>query len=234
MTERGRGSVVREPEALVIGPSSLAWERDALIVRLDEVTAPLPTRIRGEVRLHPDVLTPHRVELDAAGEHAWWPIAPRATVEVDLAKPGLRWRGRGYCDSNSGAAPLETAFSRWEWSRANLSCDTTVLYEVERLRAPRLSLALGIDRTGALTHLEPPAVVALPASRWGIARATRSESRARVLRTLEDGPFYARSLIESRLRGADVTGIHESLSLDRFGKNWVRCLLPFRMPRRRG
>jgi carotenoid 1,2-hydratase len=234
MTERGHASVVRERDTLAIGPSSLRWERDALVVRLDELTAPLPTRIRGEVRLHPHVLTSHRVPLDERGGHAWWPVAPLATVEVDLERPGLRWRGAGYCDSNAGDAPLESAFSRWEWSRSTVGEETTVLYEVERRSAARLSLALGIDRTGVLTHLERPAEVVLPTSRWGIARATRSEAGARVLKTLEDGPFYARSLVETRLRGATATAIHESLSLDRFRQPWVRWLLPFRMPRRGG
>ena len=52
------------------------------------------------------------------------------------------------------------------------------------------------------------------------------------LRSLEDGPFYARSLIESTLLGERVHGVHESLSLDRFAAPWVQALLPFRMPRR--
>jgi len=232
MTERGRGAIVREATTLAIGPSSLGWEGDALVVRLDELTAPLPSRIRGELRLHPQVLTSHRVALDAQARHAWQPIAPLARLEVDLASPRMRWRGQAYCDSNLGTAPLESAFRCWQWSRASTDSRTTVLYDVTRLEDAPLSFALDIDRHGAVTPLEPPAGIELPASRWGIARATRSESGARVLATLEDGPFYARSLVASRLGGAPVTGVHESLSLERFRTAWVRWLLPFRMPRR--
>ena len=54
---------------------------------------------------------------------------------------------------------------------------------------------------------------------------------ATVLRTLEDAPFYARSVVKTHLLGRPVTAMHESLCLDRFSRQWVRVLLPFRMPR---
>ena len=89
-----------------------------------------------------------------------------------------------------------------------------------------------------------PAVTSLRSSRrlrprcpgraGGIARGTRADdpARTRVRRTLEDTPFYARSVLSQRLLGEDVTAVHESLSLDRFRTRWVQALLPFRMPRR--
>ena len=68
---------------------------------------------------------------------------------------------------------------------------------------------------------------------WRMARQTRSDAagKARVIKTLEDTPFYSRSIIEASVGGATVTGMHESLSLDRFDTRWVQSLLPFRMPR---
>ena len=54
-----------------------------------------------------------------------------------------------------------------------------------------------------------------------------------VTRTLEDAPFYARSLVASQVLGKPAIAVHESLSLTRFRAAWVRMLLPFRMPRRR-
>ena len=51
-------------------------------------------------------------------------------------------------------------------------------------------------------------------------------------RTLEDTPFYARSLLDTCLLGEPVHGVHESLDLERFRSGWVQMLLPFRMPRR--
>jgi carotenoid 1,2-hydratase len=54
----------------------------------------------------------------------------------------------------------------------------------------------------------------------------------RIAQTLEDTPFYARSVLRSGSSGAVSEPImHESLDLDRFKKAWVRALLPFRMPR---
>jgi carotenoid 1,2-hydratase len=53
-----------------------------------------------------------------------------------------------------------------------------------------------------------------------------------VLRSLEDGPFYTRSLVESRWYGRTVVAVHESLDLDRFVRPAVQAMLPFRMPRR--
>ena len=58
------------------------------------------------------------------------------------------------------------------------------------------------------------------------------EGTVRNLRTLEDTPFYARSLLTDGTQAPGLV-IHETLSLDRFGSNWVQSLLPFRMPRRR-
>ena len=55
-----------------------------------------------------------------------------------------------------------------------------------------------------------------------------------VIDTLEDTPFYARSLVQTGIDGRAVKVMHESLSLTRFESAWVQCLLPFRMPRVRG
>ena len=69
---------------------------------------------------------------------------------------------------------------------------------------------------------------------WGVGRGTRSEdpTSARVVKTLLDAPFYARSVIATRLLGQDVQAIHESVSLDRFRNPIIQTFLPWRMPRR--
>jgi carotenoid 1,2-hydratase len=54
------------------------------------------------------------------------------------------------------------------------------------------------------------------------------------VRTFEDTPFYARSLLAATLDGETVQPVHESLSLRRFRNPLVRLMLPFRMPRRIG
>ncbi len=236
MTERRAGSIARSGDHLGIGPSSMQWDGAALRVRLDEVTAPLPSRIRGEIRLHPLALAQQEFALDAAGAHTWAPIATRARVEVDLERPRLRWQGEGYFDSNRGLRPLEADFASWTWSRAPTGSGATVLYDVERADGSSLELALAYDRNGVATRMPPPPRCVLPRTGWRVARSTRSDAGApaRVVRTLEDGPFYARSLVRSTLGGESALAVHESLSLRRFASPWVRWMLPFRMPREPG
>jgi carotenoid 1,2-hydratase len=64
-------------------------------------------------------------------------------------------------------------------------------------------------------------------------RTLRSDAfdRPRVRRTLEDTPFYTRSLVHGRYGGEPAQIVHESLSLDRLRLPIVRAMLPFRMPR---
>lgn len=238
MTERGAGSVQRSSTSLRIGPSAVRWDGDALVIEIDEVSAPLPARVRGEVRLYPRSLVRQSFALDSDGRHRWHPIAPSARVEVALTAPDLHWSGEGYFDSNAGERPLEDDFSRWNWSRAALANGrSAVLYDVERRDAEPMSLALRFDASGEAEPFEAPSRVALPRTGWRLQRQTRADIAndgseiTRVMRTLEDTPFYARSVLTSQLLGERATAMHESLSLDRFTTPACQWMLPFRMPR---
>lgn len=236
MTERGRGRLERDRASLQIGPSAMTWHDDTLTIRLDEVCAPFLSRIRGHVRVHPAALTDAVHTLDAAGRHRWGPIAPQARVEVELSHPALRWRGSGYLDHNAGERPLEQDFERWDWCRATLADGrTAVLYDVLRSDGSPHALALQFSPTGeARPSFALPPQAPLPATRlWRIARGTHSDAPAatRIVKTLEDTPFYARSLLDTRLLGEAAIAVHESLSLTRFRSGWVQAMLPFRMPR---
>jgi carotenoid 1,2-hydratase len=234
MTERRRHDVRRSSVELAIGPSSLLWDADALSIWIDEYTTPWPSRVRGVVRVYPQFITDRVAALDPAGRHRWWPIAPSTRVQVAFDEPDLRWLGTGYLDSNWGDAPLETAFSHWDWSRATLQVGTAVLYDVQRRQGAPLLLALRFAPSGQVEELEPPAAASLPRTLWGIERSTRADfpASARIIKTLEDGPFYARSLVAAQLFGEPIRAVHESVSLDRLRRPWVKLLLPFRMPRR--
>jgi carotenoid 1,2-hydratase len=233
LTERTRQDLRRDARSLVIGPSEVAWEGSELTVSFDECTVPFPSRLSGTVRPAPFVLTEHVEELDATGRHVWRPIAPRARVSVDLTHPRLQWRGLGYLDSNFGQEPLERCFKRWDWSRAHTEAGTEILYDVVRRDGTERAIALRIDAQGAVTSLSAPPLHALPETKWRVARRARSDARTRprLIRTLEDTPFYARSLISACIDGQRITAIHESLSLDRLVNPFVRMMLPFRMPR---
>ena len=84
MTERGVGALRRSAHELAIGPSRLHWDGDALVIDLDEVSTPLPQRLRGQVRVQSPVLSRNAFALDAGGRHLWSPIAPCARVSVRL------------------------------------------------------------------------------------------------------------------------------------------------------
>jgi carotenoid 1,2-hydratase len=234
MTERRRGALTSSRDALAIGPSSLRWQDDALVIAVDEWAAPIPQRVRGRIRLQTTQVHDHDFHLDAEGRHCWRPIAPAASVSVELDRPGLAWSGHGYFDTNRGEEPLEDGFAGWDWSRMRLADGSTaVMYDVRRRDSKDLSLALRFTPAGQVDWICPPARVALPATRWGITRTSRGEGTpgARIERTLEDTPFYARSLLTTCVNGEVAPTVHESLSLDRFRSRWVQTLLPFRMPR---
>ena len=111
MTERGRSAVHRTGSSLAIGPSALWWNGDTLTIRVDETAMPLPSRVRGVVRLYPAAITNFVQTLDTAGRHHWWPVAPQARVEVAFDAPSLSWSGRGYFDTNFGDEPLADGLS---------------------------------------------------------------------------------------------------------------------------
>ncbi len=232
MTERKRGAVSRSADSLQIGPSRAVWTGGGLTLDIDERAGPIPRRIRGRIEVRAEALNPRRFTLDESGGHWWRPLMPCAEVEVALEQPSLRWRGAGYLDQNAGAEPLERGFSRWTWSRAATSRGSAILYDADRRRASPLSLALSFDRRGGFEFLPAPVPAELPRSRWGLARATRSDDGcAKTLRAFEDTPFYARGLVAHRVFGETIESVHESLSLDRFANPVVRLMLPFRMPR---
>ncbi|MGL5116022.1 MAG: carotenoid 1,2-hydratase [Beijerinckiaceae bacterium] len=235
MTERGRTSLSRTARSFQVGPSSLRWGDDGLIIRIDERCAPLPRRLVGEITLRPAALTGQSLLLDADGRHQWRPYAPVARVHVRFDEPRLAWEGHGYFDSNAGSRMLEEDFVSWDWSRAPTADGARVLYDMRRRDGSAECLALGFDHSGGMERFSAPEAHRLSSGRiWRAERGVRSEPGPppRVLATLEDTPFYTRSLVETTLQGKRVAGFHESLMLDRLTMLPVRAMLPFRMPRR--
>ncbi len=235
MTERSASALSRTGSTLQIGPSGLHWDGTTLIANIAEITAPIPTRLRGTIRVHPTGLATHEVALDGIGRHRWGPIAPGARVEVDLSHPGLRWQGTAYVDTNAGDEPLEDSFVSWDWCRAPLQDNRmAVLYHGLRRTGEQFCTALRYGADGTAEDIEPPPLVSLKPGFWGVKRSTLADpgSTPSVVQVLEDAPFYTRSVLRTRLLGQDVTAVHESLSLDRFVQPWVQVLLPFKAPRK--
>jgi carotenoid 1,2-hydratase len=237
MTERGRSSLVRSRDSLSIGASSLRWAGERLTVQIEETSVPWLRPLRGTIQIDPLSLAQAEFALDEQKRHIWKPIAPYARASVVFDRPGWRWQGNAYVDSNWGPGPLARDFVSWNWSRAHLEHRrTAVLYDVITRGNGRHGLALRFQPDGSCASFEAPPLVALPNTAWRIARNTRCDAdlSPSVLQTFEDTPFYSRSVLATRLLGESAHSIHESLSLDRFTNPWVQAMLPFRMPRRWG
>jgi carotenoid 1,2-hydratase len=234
MTERGRSAVRQEAQTLSIGPSRMAWEDGGLTIDVREITAPIPSALRGTIRLSPTAMMGDTFAIDGADRHFWRPIAPRAEVEVSFTHPTCIWRGQGYFDTNWGREPLEDAFVSWDWSRAHRAQDTMLFYDVERREGGAAGLALRIGADGAVEPIQPPPSHPQPATFWRMPRRVRGDADTppALRRTLEDAPFYTRSAFDGAVGGERAEIVHESLSLDRLRSPVVRAMLPFRMPRR--
>ena len=151
-----------------------------------------------------------------------------------MGAPAARWSGHANIDSNEGDEPIERAFTEWDWSRATLADGSTaVIYDVrQKARGDRV-LALRFLPSGEALPFEAPPRRPLPRTLYRIARSMRSDAGMppRLRDTLEDTPFYTRSVIESGLLGERVVSMHETLDARRLASTLVQLMLPWRMPR---
>ena len=234
MTERRRGAIARDASSFVIGPSEIDWDGEALTIRIEEITNPLPSRLSGTVRVHPSALTSLRFALDASGRHRWWPIAPCARVQLDLRQPRLRWLGDGYFDINHGDAPLEQDFAGWQWSRASTRKGTAIFYDV----SARVTVMIQTSRYASIIWARRSRSSACPSPGFGQRAGISADRREATPATSSpsSGRWKTRRSMHARnyRRGCSARpsmSMHESLSLDRFRNPVVQAMLPFRMPR---
>jgi carotenoid 1,2-hydratase len=230
LTERGSNAVGRCRDRLTIGSSTMAWEGEHLVVRVDERSAPWGSPIRGTIRLTPAATSDLVVDLDPCGIHTWSPQIPIARVEVELDEPRVRFQGTGYFDMNRGSGALEDTFASWSWSRVTSGERIAVAYDVTMRDGSERARSFTRQRGGELVEGKADGLVELRPTRFGLPRSARSDgSPIEVVKTIEDGPFYARSVVRTTLGGESALGMHETISLDRFRSAWVRFLVPFRM-----
>lgn len=239
MTERTAASMQASEHKLSIGKSCIEIAAGKLRVRINEVAVPFPTRVVGELVIDlPDFdLAAHPLDqqTNAQASHFWQPIAPQTRINVAFTHPDLNWQGSAYVDSNYGDVALETSFKSWVWSRSHASDNTTaILYDVVDRQGLSSERSFQYAADGTLSTYEAQQVHKLPRTRyWRVPREVRTPTDSRIdnLQTLEDTPFYSRSRFIERQQDEKRFTVHESLDLDRFDSSWVRCLLPFRMPR---
>ena len=240
MTERSAQSIHRTENEFTIGPSKMAWDGEAITFDICEIGVPIPQKIIGKVKVHPHGFSRHLWALDKDAAHHWGPIAPSARVEVTMSEPNIKWSGHGYFDANEGIEPVnqidKPVFADWDWSRASLSDGSTaVIYDVRQAAGlPDRVLALKFSKDARLVEsFIPPAKQVLAPTFWRIKRQMRSDTAVvpRVLQTLEDTPFYARSVLQSGLLGETVTSLHETLDIPKLTSMSTQLMLPWRMPR---
>jgi carotenoid 1,2-hydratase len=226
--------MARNEEYFQVGPSNLRWHADHLEISIKERCVPLGQKISGSIRVYPEQLFHFVSPLDHQSRHHWGPIAPSARVDVTLDAPAIQWRGHAYLDSNEGTEPVIHAFKEWDWSRANMANGSvSVLYDIREKMGRENLLALQFHRDGSVTHFNAPPRHALPKAFWRVGRSIRSDQHSppTVVQTLEDTPFYIRSVIASSIEGERVVSMHETLNIPRLDSISTRLMLPFKMPR---
>ncbi len=154
---------------------------------------------------------------------------PVMRVEVNMESPSLRWRGHGYLDTNSGIRALEDDFKGWSWTRREDEHHSDVTYSITLRDGIRRAASVRFSDSAPIEELPLPNTVSLKPGLWRVRRDACCGETPRILRDLEDTPFYTRSILTDTAFKGDT--MHEFLDLDRFQASWVRFLLPFRMPR---
>ena len=236
MTDRGASALQQSEDTLQVGPSSMHWNGQALVITINEVSSPpLINRIKGTITVKPAAITGVELPLTQDGAHIWRPFAPVSSITVDIDRPGWQWDGHGYFDANFGTRALEQDFSYWSWGRFPSENGALSFYDAERRDGTRLDAAIAFDKAGNAQSTDAPPRAPFKRSIWTVRRETRADAgtKARQIKPMLDAPFYCRSVVETTINGTQLTGVHEALDLDRFASPLIKPMLAVRVPRRK-
>lgn len=234
MTDRGASALRQTPTSFTVGPSSLTWDGERLVIEVDEVSSlPLVSRVRGQIVVTPSAVTDVELPLTAEGTHIWRPIAPSSRIDVDLGR-GWQWRGHGYFDANFGTRALEQDFDYWTWGRYPMPDGAACFYDATRRDGTDLAVGVRFREDGSADHFALPPKAPVARSLWAVRRETRADPgfRPRQTKAMLDAPFYTRSVVETQIGGHVTQGVHEALDLNRFRGPWLMPMLAVRVPRR--
>lgn len=235
MTDRGKGALRKDTNSFTVGPSSMRWKNDRLVIDIDEIGAPpMVSRVRGHITVSPEIMTGVELPLTPDGCHIWRPFAPRCRIQVELEAHGWQWAGHGYFDANFGSRALEQDFTYWTWGRFNTASGATCFYDATRRDGTTLECAVRFDTNGHAHAIQPPPKARLRPSLWYLKRETRCDSgfAPYQVQAMLDAPFYNRSAVCTSIHGEKVTGVHEALDLHRFRSPFLKPMLAMRVPRR--
>ena len=235
MTERGESAVILKDDTFKVGPSSMRWVNNKLIVDINELTTPHLSRLKGQVIIEPSQISNIEVPLKSDGTHIWRPFSPISKIHVDLNIKGWNWSGHGYLDGNFGTRALEDDFSYWTWSRLTGNSESMTFYDANLRDGSIFNLGLRFDNNGDIDFIEGVPKTSFSRSLWQVYREARSDSgyQPRQIQNFLDSPFYSRSKIRTRIQGNEVEGVHEALDLNRFANPLIKPMLALRIPRKR-
>ncbi|MFK7942787.1 MAG: carotenoid 1,2-hydratase [Paracoccaceae bacterium] len=234
MTERGAAALTQTTDRFQVGPSSLEWRNGELVIDVDEISNPIISRLKGQIRLKPAGITDVEMPLKSDGTHIWRPFAPTARIEVDLGRDRWRWNGHGYFDANFGTRALEDDFSYWTWGRFPVPGGTMAFYDADRRDGTTLARALMFTEDGRAEMIEtPPPKTPFNRNLWLVRRETRADPgyRPREVTPMLHAPFYSRAAVRTKIEGRETVGVHEALDLDRFASPLLKPMLAVRVPR---
>lgn len=236
MTDRGTSALRTSPDTFTVGPSSMHWTGSELVIDINEVSSlPLISRVRGQITLTPSAITNVELPLTRDGAHIWRPFAPVSRINVDLEAKGWQFDGHGYFDSNFGTRSLETDFSYWTWGRYPTRTGATCFYDATRRDGTALEAAVTFSNTGdAQTVIAPPRTN-FKRTLWALRRETRADPdmTPKQIKPMLDAPFYSRSVVQTKINGETVQGVHEALDLNRYANPLLKPMLAVRVPRRK-
>ena len=235
MTDRGSKALRQTASRLEVGPSMMRWDGDALIIDIDEISAPpVISRVRGQIRVTPSAITGVELPLTPDGAHIWRPFAPTSTISVELNSPGWQWQVHGYFDANFGTRALEDDFTYWTWGRYPTTEGSTCFYDATRLDGSELAAGIRFDAAGQAQAIPLPPKARMKRSLWAVARETRADAgyQPRQVKNMLDAPFYSRSAVRTQLDGVETVGVHEALDLVRYRSPLLKPMLACRVPRR--
>ncbi len=213
------------------------WMGTELVIDINEVSSlPLVSRVRGRITVTPSAISNVELPLTQDGAHVWRPFAPTSRIKVDLQAPGWQFDGHGYFDANFGTRPLEKDFSYWTWGRYPTRDGATCFYDAARRDGSVLDAAIAFDPDGQARMIDAPKRTPFKRTLWALRRETRADPGVtpKQIKPMLDAPFYSRSVVQTRINGETVEGVHEALDLNRYRQPLLKPMLAVRVPRRAG
>ena len=207
---------------LQVGPSSMHWTGDELIIDIDEISARrMVSRVAGTITLTPAAVTEVELPLTPDGAHVWRPFAPigrhrgrpePAGLALDRARLFRRQfrhprAGGGFQLLDLGPVPAAAT--------GRPASTTRPAATVSTWRGGRVS-----TRTGSAREIAPPPPRPLRAqSLWAVRRETRADAGYQPRQVKRDAGcavLFPVAVRNPDRRRESRPGVHEALDLDRF------------------